>query len=132
MIRVELSYLCEILMDINPDYLHYLDIKGMLTIAIETLHSVSHFKDQTQTMLQHAQNLGNTVHGGLKHVVNWCTYYFTQELSYYPIPEHAMTLIDVTGNTVLLPYLKPIRLQIHLQMLHMLDWVNDTGELRQF
>ena len=63
----------------------------------------------------------------LKRVVNWGAYYFTQEGSYYPIPEHSMTLTDVTGNTGLLPHLKPIWPLTHFQKLQILDWAIKFG-----
>ena len=100
----------------------------MLTLAVENLHAVSHFKDQTQTMLQYVQNLGNTVYEGLNRVVKWGAYYFTCEDSYYPVPDTEMSHIDITEGSSLVFHLKPVRPLSNVQRDEMREWENVHGK----
>ena len=65
MILTELLQLQNMLA-VNPAYIQEIDMHSCLTICVENLHAVAHFKDQTMTMLQYACNLGNTVSEGIK------------------------------------------------------------------
>jgi hypothetical protein len=121
-IHQELVYLQQILV-INPDYLLNLNMHSCLTIAVENLHAVAHFKDETMTMLQYARNLGNTVLEGLKRVVSWSAYYYTQSKSYYPVPAHRMN-ISAIGQ---LTYLRADNNLTNEQKVQMLEWVNEYG-----
>ena len=63
-----------------------IDLYTCLTVQVENLHAMGHFKDQFQTALQYARNLANTVHESIKCVVPWSAYYYyTHDKSYYPV-----------------------------------------------
>ena len=64
----------------NPSYT--IGLHSCLTVQVENLHAVGHFKDQFPTLLQYAQNLANTVYKSIKCVVPWSAYYFTHDKSY--------------------------------------------------
>lgn len=67
----------------NPSFA--IDLYSCLTVQVENLHAVGHFKDQFPTLLQYAQNLANTVYESIKRLVPWSAYYFTHDKSYYPV-----------------------------------------------
>ena len=91
MLCSEMEYLQEVLEEINPQIIPSLDLNTLLTISVENLHAVAHFKDQMMTMLQYSRNLTNTVYESLKCTVKWSAYYYTHRSSYYPVPNNAMT-----------------------------------------
>ena len=57
-----------------------------LTIQVENVHAVSHFKHPTCTLKE-----------SLKRATKWSAYYFTQarEYSYYPVPQTKVPLRDI-------------------------------------
>ena len=46
------------MMDINPHFVDDLLLETLLTIVVEDLHVVSHFKHETLTVLTYAQDFG--------------------------------------------------------------------------
>ena len=48
----------------NPSYT--IDLHSCLTVQVENLHAVGHFKDQFPTLLKYARNLANTVYESIK------------------------------------------------------------------
>ena len=64
----------------NPSFA--IDLYSCLTVQVENLHAVGHFKDQFPTLLQYARNLANTACESIKRVVPWSAYYFTHDKSY--------------------------------------------------
>ena len=71
----------------NPSFTVHLYF--CLTVQVENLHAVGHFKDQFPTLLQYARNLANTVYESIKHVVPWSAYYFTDDKSSCAKPRHS-------------------------------------------
>ena len=69
MILRGLKDLHKFLDNLNPAY--NVDLHTCLTVQVENLHAMSHFKDQLQTTLQYARNLANTVYESIKRVVPW-------------------------------------------------------------
>ena len=67
----------------NPSFA--IDLYSCLTVRVENLHAVGHFKDQFPTLLQYARNLANTENESIKRVVPWRAYYFTHDKSFYPV-----------------------------------------------
>ena len=67
----------------NPSFA--IDLYSCLTVQVENLHAVGHFKDQFPTLLQYAPNLANTVYESIKRVVPWSASYFTHDKSDYPV-----------------------------------------------
>ena len=78
-----LQDLKELLQELNASY--KVDLHSCLTVQVENLHAIGHFKDQFPTALQYARNLGNTVYDSIKLVVRWVAYYYTHVQSYYPV-----------------------------------------------
>ena len=99
--------------NLNPAY--PVDLHTCLTVQVENLHVMSHFKDLLQTVLQYARNLANTVYESTKRVVPWAADYFTHDLSYYPL--HAIPRMS---------HLKPISQLNARQKDHMREWASDN------
>ena len=59
---------------INPQYSEHLNHATFLTTHVENLHAVSHFKHETFSVLQYAQDFGTIVKESLKR-----TTFFSQE-----------------------------------------------------
>ena len=57
-----------------------------LTIQVENVHAVSHFKHPTCALLEYARGFGNNMKESLKRATKWSAYYFTHANSYYPVP----------------------------------------------
>ena len=81
--------------NVNEDYLGDIDLRTLLTTQVENLHAVSHFKNETFTALQYAQDFGTILKESLKRTTKWGAKYFTLEKSYYPVPKSIVELRDV-------------------------------------
>ena len=66
MILKGLQALKELLKELNTSYEVYLHI--CLTVQVENLRAMGHFKDQFPTSLQYSRNLANTVYEKIKRV----------------------------------------------------------------
>jgi len=66
-----------------------------LTIQVENVHAVSHFKHPTCTLLEYARDFGNNMKESLKRATKWSAYYFTHASSYYPVPKTKVPLTDI-------------------------------------
>ena len=60
MILEGLRALQQLLKELNPSY--EVDLHTCLTVQVENLHAMGHFKDQFPTLLEYAGNLANTVY----------------------------------------------------------------------
>ena len=67
-----LKALKQLLKELSPNY--KIDLYTCLTVQVENLHTMGHFKEQFSTLLQYAQNLANTVYESIKRVVRWAAY----------------------------------------------------------
>ena len=57
---------------INPAYGGFVDLTTLLTTHVENLHAVvSHFKHETFSVLQYAQNFGTFVKESMKRTTKW-------------------------------------------------------------
>ena len=81
--------------NVNEDYLGDIDLRTLLTTQVENLHAVSHFKNETFTAPQYAQDFGTISKESLKRTTKWGAKYFTLEKSYYPVPKSSVELRDV-------------------------------------
>ncbi|PFX18960.1 hypothetical protein AWC38_SpisGene16641 [Stylophora pistillata] len=54
----------QLLKELNPDY--KIDLHTCVTVQVENLHAIGHFKELFPTLLQYAQNLANTVYENIK------------------------------------------------------------------
>ena len=103
MILDGLRALEELLKELNANY--KIDLHTCLTLQVENLHAMGHFKEQLPTLLQYAQNLANTVYESIKRVVQWAAYYYTRDKSYYPVVSQATPLNALPRMS----HLKPVR-----------------------
>ena len=83
-----------------------LNLLSCMTLDVENIHSVVHYKDPLCTVLDYARNFGNAAKEGVKRTThNWEAYYFTNPKSWYPVPERAMVLLDMPVMQPLPPVL---------------------------
>ena len=69
--------------------------QALLTVKVENLHAVSHFKHPTCSQLQYARDFGATMLESAKRMTRWSAYYFTHSSSYYPPPSTQICLSDI-------------------------------------
>ena len=105
--------------NINEEYLGDIDLRTLLTTLVENLHAVSHFKNETFTALQYAQDFGTISKESLKRTTKWGAKYFTHEKSYYPVQKSSMELGDV--NVMKPPPVVSIDPQIETAMKELAD-----------
>lgn len=106
--------------NINEDYLGDIDLVGtLLTTLVENLHVVSHFKNETFTALQYAQDFGTISKESFKRTTKWGTKYFTQGKPYYPVPISNLELEDL--NVMKPPPVVSIDPQIETTMKELVD-----------
>ena len=82
-------------MDVNPEFAYDILLETLLTTQVENLHAVSHFKHETFTVLQYAQDFGTIVKESIKRTSRWAAKYYTHDKSYYPVPQSAVPLSAV-------------------------------------
>ena len=102
----------------NPDY--KIKPEVCLTVQVENLHAVTHFKHPRCTVLEYARDFGKAMHESLKRTTNWAAYYFTHPQSYYPVPENKIALQDI-------PKLKqlPVKTMSQGEQLLMREWAQE-------
>ena len=108
--------------ELNPNFA--IDLYSCLTVQVENLHAVGHFKDQFPTLLQYARNLANTVYESIKRVVPWRAYYFTHDKSYYPVLRQSTPL-----NAI--PKLEHLKARTELNRQEkdlMIEWAANNGK----
>ena len=88
-------------MDVNPEFADDILLETLLTTQVENLHAVSHFKHETFTVLQYAQDFGTIVKESIKRTSRWAAKYYTHDRSYYPVPQSAVPLSSVATMTLL-------------------------------
>ena len=69
---------------INPELT--VNPEALLTVKVENLHAVSHFKHPTCMQLHYARDFGTTALESAKRMTQWSAFYFTHSTSYYPVP----------------------------------------------
>ena len=106
----------------NPSFA--IDLYSCLTVQVENLHAIGHFKDQFPTVLQYARNLANTVYESIKRVVPWSAYYYTHDKSYYPVLRQSTPLNAISR----LEHLKAIRQLNRQEKDLMMEWAATNGK----
>ena len=110
---------------VNETNLSYVvDLHSCLTVQVENLHVIGHFKDQFPTALQYARNLSNTVYESIKRVVVCSAYYYTHAKSYYPVLQQSTPL-----NVI--PKLYHLKAQRQLNQREkdlMIEWAATNGK----
>ena len=122
MILEGLRALKQLLKELNPAY--EVDLHTCLTVQVENLHAIGHFKEQFPTLLEYARNLANTVYESIKRVVQWAAYYYTHEKSYYPVVPQATPLNALPRMS----HLKPTRKLNDRERDVMLEWASNNGK----
>ena len=122
MILEGLRALQQLLKELNPSY--EVDLHTFLTVPVENLHAMGHFKDQFPTLLEYARNLANTVYESIKTVVQWAAYYYTHETSYYPVVSQVTPLNALSRMS----HLKPTRKLNDRERDVMLEWASNNGK----
>ena len=85
-------------MNLIDVYLKFADdilLETLLTTQVENLYVVSHFKHETFTVLQYAQDFGTIVKESIKRTSRWAAKYYTHDRSHYPVPQSAVPLSAV-------------------------------------
>ena len=72
---------------IYPEFAKHVDWSTLLTTVVENLHTVSHFKHDTFSVLQYVMDFGTISKESLKRITKWKSSYFTHPASYYPVPQ---------------------------------------------
>jgi len=122
LIYSQLGWLHSTIQEINKDI--NVDLHSCLTTQVENLHAVGHFKDEFPTVLNFGRNLGNSMYESIKRITNWAAYYFTNPISYYPVPETTIALKEISK----LPHLgKTRRLNWNEQQM-MREWAVQHGK----
>ena len=67
--------------DVNPEFAEDILLETLLTIQVENLHAVSHFKHETFTVLQYALDFGTIVKESIKRTSRWAAKYYTHDRS---------------------------------------------------
>ena len=63
-----------------------INLQSLLNLAVESLHATTNIK----------QDFGKEMRESVKRITNWSAKYFTHQRSYYPVPEVAMDLRNVS------------------------------------
>ena len=81
-----------VLLLLNLDELGYdaTNLLSCMTLDVENLHSVVHYKSGVSTALQYACDFGSTAKENLKRTTVWSAYYYTSRGSWYPVPERSL------------------------------------------
>ena len=80
---------------INPQYFENVNLATLLTTQVDNLHAVTHFKHETCSVLQYAQDFRTIVKESLKRTTFWPGKYLTHDRSCYTVPESTMPLSAV-------------------------------------
>ena len=54
-----------------------------------------HHKSPLCTVLEYTRNFGNTVKESVMKTTTWAAFYFTHPKSWYPVPDHAVSLFEI-------------------------------------
>ena len=97
--------------------------EALLTVKVENLHAVSHFKHPTCMQLHYARDFGSTALESAKRMTRWSAFYFTHPTSYYPVPSSQIQLKDFPKmKQQNHPYMHPNDQDL------MRKWANDHGK----
>ena len=94
-----------------------------LTIQVENVQAVSHFKHPTCTLLEYSRNFGNSMKESLKRATTWSAYYFINADSYYPVPQLNVRLRDIAKIKRL-----PVHTMSQLNQNTMRQWASKHGK----
>ena len=101
-----------------------LDMETLLTTGVENLHAVSHFRNETFSVLQYAKDFGSIMRESVKRSSRWCVKYYTHPSSYYPVPSSRPLLKDMP----VLQKLPAVR-KSEVEKKEMMNWAADFRTL---
>ncbi|KAJ7365457.1 hypothetical protein OS493_005565 [Desmophyllum pertusum] len=107
--------------ELSPDF--KIKPEVCLTVQVENLHAVSHFKHPTCTLIEYSRDFGNTMHESLKRTTTWSAYYYTHPQSYYPVPENKLALEDIPKMKQL-----PVQTMSKNDQVAMRQWAQEHGK----
>ena len=86
-----------VLLLLNLDELGYdaTNLLSCMTLDVENLHSVVHYKSGVSTALQYACDFGSTAKENLKRTTVWSAYYYTSRGLWYPVPERSLAMFEI-------------------------------------
>ncbi|CAG2208952.1 unnamed protein product [Mytilus edulis] len=73
-----------------------IQLQSFLTGQVEHFHATSHIKFDIPTMSQHTRDFHEIIKESIKRIAQWSVHYFTHRDHYYPVPETAIPLANVT------------------------------------
>ena len=101
LLRKGMNRLTEKISSINPSFVDQVELSTLLTTQVENLHAVTHFKHESSSVLNYAQDFGTIVKESLKRTTKWAAKYYTQDKSHYPVPDTSMSLSDICQSQCL-------------------------------
>ena len=107
-----------------------LKMNTLMTLSVENMHAISHFKNETFSARQYAIDFATITKESMKRRTCWGVHYFTHKNSYYPIQKSNMRLEDI-------PLIRSLPTNVtnnkdyYPQKKHMLEWVKDLRPVRQ-
>ena len=97
MINQGLTRLQSNIAKINPELT--VNPEALLTVKVENLHAVSHFKHPSCMQLHYARDFATTALESAKRMTQWSAFYFTHSTSYYPVPSTQIHFQDFPRMT---------------------------------
>ena len=107
---------------LTPINYTFTNLLSCLTLDVENCHSMVHHKSPLCTVLEYARNFGNTVKESVKKTTKWAAFYFTNQRSWYPVPNRAAPLFEIP----LAPQLSPAVISSQDAQL-MKEWAHTFG-----
>ena len=98
----------------------FTNLLSCLTLDVENCPSVVHHL--LCAVLEYARNFGHTVKESVKKIMNWAAFYFTNQKSWYPVPDRAASLFEIP----LAPQLSPAVISSQDAQL-MKEWAHNFG-----
>jgi hypothetical protein len=98
------------------------NLLSCMTLDVENIHAVVHFKEPLYFVLQFSRNFGKALKEALKRTTNWSAVYYTNPKSWYPVPGRATRFIDI-------PDIKPLPVGHATadEIRFMRDWAQSYG-----
>ena len=126
LLRKGMNRLTENISSINSSFVDQVELSTLLTTQVENLHAVTHFKHETSSVLNYAQDFGTIVKESLKRTTKWAAKYYTHDKSYYPVPDTSMSLSAI--STMSLPAVQTVTKEDEVVMR---DWMENFRPVQQ-
>ena len=87
--------------NMTPGHYTATNLLSCMTLDVENIHAVVHFKEPLYSVLQYSRNFGKALKESIKRTTNWSAIYYTNPKSWYPVPDRVARFIDI-------PDMKPL------------------------